>query len=355
MKRFGVLDCPIQNWGCLLTDFVTTCLRQDETEFLGLKFHPTSTFPFTSRQEMWRRGRIFSTTQTWGIVRLWNEVLPCFLCYLLYCPVLDLDLLLCILIHKFLLSLPVTQHTKMNGHPTTNGHSPSPSSLQPLKVVIVGAGIGGLFAGISLRAAGHHVEIYESSRFATETGAAIHIPPNVNGLLRRVGLIPENHGAVDCEFVSEGLPNGDTKFRRDLRGLRHAFAYPWQLIHRIDMHNAMKLIATGEGKGKPVVIHLQSRIKEVDVEKSTITLNDGSVVSGDLILGADGVHVSSPESSKSTNLLILNSLLRAGTFSVKMSHHICQGQVLFATLFLQRISRLIRLLLTLSSVLVSSL
>jgi salicylate hydroxylase len=178
---------------------------------------------------------------------------------------------------------------------STNGASTDASSRtpQPLKVVVVGAGIGGLFAAIALRAAGHHVEIYESSRFAMETGAAIHIPPNVNGLLRRYGLIPEDHRAVTCEWVSEEMPNGDVKFRRNLEGLKHAFAYPWQLIHRIDLHNALKNIAKDEkGDGKPVVIHLQSRVTSVDIEKTSITLQDGQVVTGDLILGADGVHAS---------------------------------------------------------------
>jgi hypothetical protein len=187
---------------------------------------------------------------------------------------------------------------KMNGQQSNTevvSSNQQESSPKPLHVIIVGAGIGGLFAAIALRKAGHHVEIFESSRFAVETGAAIHIPSNVNGLLRRYGLIPEDHGAVTCEWVSEGMPNGETKFRKDVRGLKYAFAYPWQLIHRIDLHNALKDIAKDvNGEGVPVTIHLQSRIISVDVEKTSIALHNGQVVSGDLILGADGVHVSLP-------------------------------------------------------------
>jgi len=179
----------------------------------------------------------------------------------------------------------------------SNGASESPvaatQSANPLKVIIAGAGLGGLFAAITLRRAGHHVEIYESSRFATETGAAIHLPPNVNGLLRRFGMVPEDHGANTCEWVSQGKPNGEKYFSGDMRGLKFAFAYPWQLCHRIDLHNALKEIATRqEGEGKPVVIHLQSKVAAVDVEKTTITLQNGQVIKSDLIIGADGVHVS---------------------------------------------------------------
>lgn len=45
------------------------------------------------------------------------------------------------------------------------------------------------------------MQIFESSRFAVEVGAAIHLPPNVNGVLRRFGLKPETFGANDTEWV----------------------------------------------------------------------------------------------------------------------------------------------------------
>lgn len=65
----------------------------------------------------------------------------------------------------------------------------------PLEILIVGAGIGGLTAAIALRKQGHNVQIFEQSRFATETGAALHLAPNANGILRRLGLFPEDFGA----------------------------------------------------------------------------------------------------------------------------------------------------------------
>jgi salicylate hydroxylase len=180
---------------------------------------------------------------------------------------------------------------------STNGKCFSASdngstSARPLNVIIVGAGLGGLFAAIAFRKAGHHVHIYESSRFAVETGAAIHLPSNVNGLLRRYGMFPENYGANQCEWVTESKSTGEHVFTNDLRPLAHAFPYPWQLCHRIDLHNALKEIATRtEDEGKPVVIHLQSRVTGVDVDGPSIALQNGTQVNGDLVVGADGVHV----------------------------------------------------------------
>ncbi|KAH9218657.1 hypothetical protein DL95DRAFT_434207 [Leptodontidium sp. 2 PMI_412] len=178
----------------------------------------------------------------------------------------------------------------MNG---TSAHSTNGGldEERPLKVLVAGGGIGGLAAAIFLRQAGHTVEIFESSRFASETGAAIHIPSNVNGLLRRMGMVPEDHGANQCEWVSEYRPNGEQVFLKNVRMLAKAFPYPWQLIHRVDLHNALKDIATSsKGKGTPAVLNLRSRVVKVDVQSATLTLEDGTSHTGDFIIGADGVH-----------------------------------------------------------------
>ncbi|KAK6602073.1 3-hydroxybenzoate 6-hydroxylase 2 [Botrytis cinerea] len=162
---------------------------------------------------------------------------------------------------------------------------------KPLKVLIAGGGIGGLSAAIFLRQAGHIVEIFEQSRFASETGAAIHIPSNVNGLLRRFGMVPEDHGANQTEWVSEYRPDGELVFSKDVRGLSKVFPYPWQLIHRVDLHNALKDIATSrEGKGTPAILHTRSRVASVDVDTPSLTLENGSTHTGDFIIAADGIH-----------------------------------------------------------------
>lgn len=70
-----------------------------------------------------------------------------------------------------------------------------------LDVVIIGAGIGGLTTALFLRQQGHRVTVLEQSRFANETGAAIHLAPNSNGLLRRLGIYAEELGANLMESV----------------------------------------------------------------------------------------------------------------------------------------------------------
>lgn len=75
------------------------------------------------------------------------------------------------------------------------------TSKDKLDVLIVGGGIGGLTAGISLRQQGHNVEVYEQSRLANEIGAAIHMVPNAMGVLKQLGIDPTDSGAVPCRQV----------------------------------------------------------------------------------------------------------------------------------------------------------
>ncbi len=77
----------------------------------------------------------------------------------------------------------------------TNGEHTEPLP-RPLQVIVVGGGIASLVASITLRQQGHKVVIYEKSRFANETGAAIHCTPNATSALRHIGIDPRDGGAV---------------------------------------------------------------------------------------------------------------------------------------------------------------
>lgn len=65
----------------------------------------------------------------------------------------------------------------------------------------------------------------------------------------------------------------------------------WYLLARVDLHNALKHKATSTDKpGLPVKVHTGRTITQVDCQTATITLADGSTISGDLVVGADGVQ-----------------------------------------------------------------
>jgi 2-polyprenyl-6-methoxyphenol hydroxylase-like FAD-dependent oxidoreductase len=69
-----------------------------------------------------------------------------------------------------------------------------------LSVAVIGGGIGGLSAGLSLLQAGLDVHVYEQSSRISEVGAGIAVSPNATRILYRFGL--------ECELARTGVrPN----------------------------------------------------------------------------------------------------------------------------------------------------
>jgi 2-polyprenyl-6-methoxyphenol hydroxylase-like FAD-dependent oxidoreductase len=166
-------------------------------------------------------------------------------------------------------------------------------SSQPLKVLVVGAGIGGLSAALGLRQQGHEVTLFERSQLAQETGAAIHLAPNCHSILRRFGVLPEVFGANPVNGVTEYDAEGNLKFDLDLRKPLSIWQHPWVLSHRVRLHEELKRKALStDDEGTPAVLKTSSVVTTVDPDTGTVTLEDGSSFSGDLVLGADGVSVS---------------------------------------------------------------
>jgi 2-polyprenyl-6-methoxyphenol hydroxylase-like FAD-dependent oxidoreductase len=92
----------------------------------------------------------------------------------------------------------------------------------------------------------------------------------------------------------------------------------------MDLHNALKVKATSsDGKGPAAVLNLRSKVVSVDVDAPSLTLEDGSVHTADLIIGADGVHsklraaiatdcpLPSPSGSSAFRFLIPSDLIRS--------------------------------------------
>ncbi|KAJ5307276.1 FAD/NAD(P)-binding domain-containing protein [Penicillium atrosanguineum] len=163
----------------------------------------------------------------------------------------------------------------------------------PLKVVVVGAGLAGLGAAIALNRSGHEVQVIEQSSFLNEVGAAIHVAPNATRILREWGCDFEKLQPVHCTKVQLWTSAGDlistpvvTKDVQERLGITDDFL----LTHRVDLHNTLRDTAAKGVGGRRVDIRLSSRVVSVDAEAGQVTLEDGTVYTGDLIIGADGIH-----------------------------------------------------------------
>lgn len=179
----------------------------------------------------------------------------------------------------------------MNGTVSGTSIHHGSSWTEPLNIVISGAGIGGLYAAISLRRAGHKVTVLERSSFAQELGAAVHLAPNSNGLLRRVGIYAESFGANPSLKFVEYKHTGE--HTRTVPNAAPIFQHPWLLAHRVRLHDKLRKLATDEaGDGTPVKLVLGTKVEKIDPAEATVVTKSGETFKGDLVVGADGVHSS---------------------------------------------------------------
>lgn len=68
--------------------------------------------------------------------------------------------------------------------------------MAPLKIIIVGAGIGGLAVAIGLARNGHQVTVFERLSSTTDIGYAFRITPNSDRCLKHLGIDTIAGGAV---------------------------------------------------------------------------------------------------------------------------------------------------------------
>ncbi|KAJ5894618.1 hypothetical protein N7495_006309 [Penicillium taxi] len=162
-----------------------------------------------------------------------------------------------------------------------------------IHIIIVGAGIAGLCAGIALRRAGHSVQIFEKSKLETETGAALALCPNGVIVLKSLGLDFEQ--AQACQLNRWEIIDGISLQKiavqhidRMASRLRSAFV----TIGRNDLHRELlRLALDSDQDGTNVVkIRLGTSVIQVNQQEGIVTLDDNSCHRADLIIGADGLH-----------------------------------------------------------------
>ena len=107
------------------------------------------------------------------------------------------------------------------------------------RIVIVGAGIGGLVAAAALRQAGFEVVVQERATSLGEVGAGLQIGPNAVKVLRGLGVL-ERFRAVAAEptnVVSLRHDDAGLRFREPLSAVsQRAYGDIYLTAHRADLH-----------------------------------------------------------------------------------------------------------------------
>ncbi|KAJ5819425.1 hypothetical protein N7474_005016 [Penicillium riverlandense] len=165
--------------------------------------------------------------------------------------------------------------------------------MPPFRIVIVGGGIAGFTAAIALRGSNRQITVLEQSSLNKEIGALISLQPNASRIVEsKWCLKKELRGAR--QMVDQGIRiyNTDGQLVKTVPLLtKTEYGANRLIFHRRDLHETLKEAAISpEGRGDPVLVRTASRVVDCNPEHGTVTLEDGGIVRGDLIIGADGIH-----------------------------------------------------------------
>lgn len=162
----------------------------------------------------------------------------------------------------------------------------------PLKIGIVGGGIGGLAAACALHRDGHDVTVFEQSRQYLRVGADINLTPNavraLDGLGDDIAAAARASAARPTHRISRDWDSGEETSRLPMSDeAERRYGAPQLTIHRADLLAAL-------AQAFPLDrVHFGRRCAHIEAGADAVALRftDGSSAEGlDLLVGADGIH-----------------------------------------------------------------
>jgi 2-polyprenyl-6-methoxyphenol hydroxylase-like FAD-dependent oxidoreductase len=154
-------------------------------------------------------------------------------------------------------------------------------------VLIAGGGIGGLTLACALRRVGFRATVFERAEVLRPVGAGITVQMNAMAALRTLGLADEV-AAAGATFKAGDMrhPSGKVLTHFTFDALQREFGVPVIGIHRARLQ-AVLLAHAGEEN-----VHTGRAVTAVhdDGQQVKVELSDGSTATGDVLVGADGLH-----------------------------------------------------------------
>jgi salicylate hydroxylase len=156
-------------------------------------------------------------------------------------------------------------------------------------VGIVGGGIGGLAAALSLHRAGFDVHVYEQAASVSEVGAGVQVSPNATRVLHGLGLGEDlaAMGVRPLALHQRRWDDGRTLLRTPLAdAVVDAFGFPHYQMHRADLLKTLLRALPPEG------VHIGHRLVGLVDHGDAVEADfeHGESVLVDALIGADGIH-----------------------------------------------------------------
>ena len=160
-----------------------------------------------------------------------------------------------------------------------------------MRVILAGAGIGGLTAALALDA-GVETILLEQAPALVEIGAGLQLSPNATRVLARLGLEAEL-AAIAFEPEANELrdaASGALMLRQPLGPwARSRWGAPYLHVHRADLQALLRDAVLARGRA---TLRLGARVEglAVSVRGTGVRLAGGEVVEADATVGCDGLH-----------------------------------------------------------------
>ena len=159
-------------------------------------------------------------------------------------------------------------------------------------ILIAGGGIGGLSAALGLAGKGFKVVVFEKASRFGEIGAGIQLGPNAFHAFDYLGVGEwAREKAVYVDYLRL-MDAADGELILDIpldAPFRERFGNPYAVVHRADLHK--ELVKACE-EHDLIDLRVNSEVVGFDQDNVSVTANllSGDKVTGELLVGADGLH-----------------------------------------------------------------
>lgn len=162
------------------------------------------------------------------------------------------------------------------------------TDIKNLKVAVIGGGYGGACAAKALSLLGAQVDVYEQASKIGEVGAGIGLRPSSMDQFRQWGVFDAIAAVSSPSDYFEILTaTGDPIMRDSWPGMDdYKVVTKTHLIHRADFIDALIGVLPD---GMLHVGHKAASIED-NGDTTTVTFEDGTSVTADLVVGADGIR-----------------------------------------------------------------
>ncbi|PWY79252.1 FAD/NAD(P)-binding domain-containing protein [Aspergillus heteromorphus CBS 117.55] len=214
------------------------------------------------------------------------------------------------------------------------------SHAMPRDIIIVGAGIAGLACAISLSkelttsTPDLKITVYDGAPGPSASGGAISLTPTAQNYLDKLGVLSElnrmgSDSGIEVDIIElfslrSGRRLGPLRFT-DENGLGYG-GYKGRRVMRSALSRAM--LAVLRNNHPNVTVHYDKKVvggTTADPTSVTLTFDDASTATADLVLGCDGVHsitrtrlVDPGNRSEYTGIAFIQSVTDANALPISM-------------------------------------